>query len=68
MFSGAGIDYRPLICICPNFVTIKSYIYIYIYTPLDKNIRPPSKMKKNILFRNFTWWKSDIWKIRHKHN
>ena len=25
-------------------------IYIYIYIPLDKNIRPPLKMKKRILF------------------
>ena len=25
-------------------------IYIYIYIPVDKNIRRPSKMKKEILF------------------
>ena len=34
------------------------------YIPLDKTIRPPSKMKKQILFRIFKLWKSDIWKIR----
>ena len=26
-----------------------SFTLSYIYTPLDKNIRPPSKMKKKIL-------------------
>ena len=25
-------------------------MYVFAYTPLDINIRPPSKMKKKILF------------------
>ena len=31
--------------------------------PLDKNIRPPSEMKKKILLTIFKLWKSDIWKV-----
>ena len=48
----------------PTFVCI----YIYIYTPRDKNIRPLSKMNKKILFSIFKLWKLDIWKIRNKDN
>ena len=33
---------------------------------LDKNIRPPSKMEKKILFTIFELWKSNIWKIKLK--
>ena len=29
------------------------YTYIYIYIPLDKDIRPPSKMKKKHIVYNF---------------
>ena len=41
---------------------------LYIYTALDKNIRPLSKMMKKIWFTIFKLWKSDIWKIRHEDN
>ena len=41
------------------YVCIK--MYICIYTPLDKNRRPPSKVKEKILF---TIFKSDIYKIK----
>ena len=46
--------YKSHVCV---YVCIYIYIYIYIYThthtPLDKNIRPPSKKKKKILFTIF---------------
>ena len=34
--------------------------------PQEKKLRPPSEMKKNILFTILKLQKSDIWEIRHK--
>ena len=40
-----------------NKVTYTPFTYkSFIFTPLDKNIRPPSKMKKKILFTIFRLW------------
>ena len=35
------------VCVC---ACVHIYIYIYIHTTLNKNLRPPLKMKKKILF------------------
>ena len=50
------------VCVC---VYIYIYIYIYTHSSLDKNIRPPSKMKKNI-FYNFKIMKIRFMKDKTK--